>query len=49
MSSCYFTLSQERPHLQKLKNLLEMNLYFGKAVDDNCTKESKKVLPQVCC
>lgn len=43
LSGCYFTLSQQLPHLQKLKNLLEMNLYLGKAIDDN-SNETKKVI-----
>ena len=43
MSGCYFTMTVEKPHLQKLKNLLESNLYFGKSIDDNCTSNAKKV------
>jgi len=40
MTNSYFTMSQDKPRLHKLKNLLEMNLYFGKAIDQN--SESKK-------
>ena len=35
MTNCYFSLTKEKPKLQKLKNLLEMNLYMGKALDQN--------------
>lgn len=42
MSGSYFTMAVEKPHLQKLKNLLETNLYFGKSIDDNCTTDTKK-------
>ena len=35
MSNTYFILTKERPKLQKLHNLLELNLYSGKAIDAN--------------
>ena len=35
MTNSYFALTKEKPKLQKLKNLLEMNLYMGKALDQN--------------
>lgn len=35
MTNSYFVLAKEKPKLQKLKNLLEMNLYCGKAYEQN--------------
>ncbi len=35
MSNRYFILTKDRPKLQKLKNLLELNMYCGKAIDQN--------------
>jgi hypothetical protein len=35
MSNTYFTMVKERPRLQKLRNLLELNFYSGKAIDQN--------------
>ena len=35
MSNCYFVLEKEKPKFQKLRNLLEMNLYLGPAMDRN--------------
>lgn len=35
MTNSYFVLTKEKPRLQKLRNLLEMNLYCGKAYDQN--------------
>ena len=35
MANSFFILEKERPKLQKLKNLLELNLYFGEAADEN--------------
>jgi len=42
MSNTYYTLTREKPRLAKLKNLLEMNLYFGKATDENSSEDTKK-------
>ena len=41
MANCYFVIEKERPKLQKLRNLLELNFYCGKAADDS--NESVKV------
>jgi len=41
MTNSYFELAKEKPRLQKLKNLLEMNLFCGKAADMN--NDAKKV------
>jgi hypothetical protein len=35
MSNSYFELVKEKPKMQKLRNLLEMNLFCGKAIDKN--------------
>lgn len=35
MTNSYFTLTKEKPKLMKIKNLLEMNLYSGKAYEQN--------------
>jgi sister chromatid cohesion protein DCC1 len=35
MTSSYFTLVEEKPKLSKIKNLLEMNLFSGRAYDAN--------------
>lgn len=37
MTNCYFALNKEKPKLQKLKNLLEMNLYMGKSMEQQNT------------
>ena len=42
MSNCYFVLEKEKPKFQKLRNLLETNLYLGPAMDRN--NDAKKVL-----
>ena len=39
MSNSYFVLEKDRPKLQKLRNLLEMNLYVGKSADENDAKK----------
>ena len=44
MSNTYYTLTKEKPRLAKLKNLLEMDLYFGKATDENSSEATKKVM-----
>lgn len=44
MTNSYFILNKEKPKLQKLKNLLEMNLYMGKAIDQN--SDAKRVRQQ---
>jgi hypothetical protein len=36
-------MTHQLPYLQKLRNLLEMNLYFGKSIDENAT-DTKKVI-----
>ena len=41
MTNSYFELTKEKPKLQKLKNLLEMNLFSGKVADMN--NDAKKV------
>ena len=41
MSNSYFELTKEKPKLQKLRNLLEMNLFCGRAADQN--NDAKKV------
>jgi len=35
MTNSYFILEKERPKMQKLKQLLELNLYFGQLADEN--------------
>jgi hypothetical protein len=35
MTNSYFVMQKEKPRLSKLRNLLEMNFYCGKALDDN--------------
>lgn len=35
MSNSYFLMAKEKPKLQKIKNLLELNLYSGKAYEEN--------------
>lgn len=42
MTNCYFALSKEKPRLQKLKNLLELNLYMGRSIDQN--SDAKRVI-----
>ncbi len=41
MTNSYFVLEKEKPKMQKLKNLLEMNLYMGQIYDRN--NDAKKV------
>ena len=35
MTSSYFVLEKVKPKLQKLRNLLEMNFYCGKSMEEN--------------
>lgn len=35
MTNSYFLMNKEKPKLQKLKSLLETNLYYGRATDAN--------------
>ena len=35
MTNSYFELAKEKPKLQKLRNLLDMNLFCGRAIDQN--------------
>lgn len=35
MTNSYFLMAKEKPKLQKIKNLLELNLYCGKAYEQN--------------
>ena len=35
MANSFFILEKERPRLQRLKNLLELNLYMGQAAEEN--------------
>ncbi|CAF0865449.1 unnamed protein product [Brachionus calyciflorus] len=39
MTNSYFIMAKEKPKVQKIKNLLELNLYSGKAYEQN---EAKK-------
>jgi hypothetical protein len=41
MTNSYFELAKEKPKLQKLRNLLEMNFYCGKSSDMN--NDARKV------
>lgn len=39
MTNSYFLIAKEKPKLQKIKNILEMNLYSGKAYEQNSAQK----------
>ena len=43
MTNSYFVIAKEKPKLQKLKNILEMNLYCGKALEVNNNAKKVKI------